>query len=358
MRSGIQTVQEGTSGRFLAENAERYLAKVFGVDDLKVKDAGQFSGGISRQNWYVDTIWHTPEGKPVERSVVVKLDPPSSLLESRRQVEYSMLKAFWLVPGVPVPQTLFIEDDPEPLGMACFGMERLDGVTRQNAILEPAFKATGPRIARQAFEILGRIAAADYRNLELEGVVDVPAPEVAWVPQLDYWEQIIRDFGLGPLPVTSAVIRRLRREPPPPLPHLAIVQGDYHFGNWLYTPEGIVAVLDWEMAHLGDPHEDLAWALARNWRSGSQPNKIMEFLEPEEAIRVWEKARGEKVDYGALQWWTLFTHIKANAIWSKAAYEVATSNNAPIVYAVTAWKAIERQEVWMLEDMGISDNET
>jgi aminoglycoside phosphotransferase (APT) family kinase protein len=133
---------------------------------------------------------------------------------------------------------------------------------------------------------------------------------------------------------------------------LTVVHGDYHFGNWLYTSEEIVAIVDWEMAHLGDPHEDLAWAILKNWRSESAPTKVMQFLDPEEAIDAWESTSGLKVDRDALRWWTLFSHIKAQAIWAKAVFRFAARTDAPLAYAIAGWKNFARQEAWMLEEIG------
>jgi aminoglycoside phosphotransferase (APT) family kinase protein len=122
----------------------------------------------------------------------------------------------------------------------------------------------------------------------------------------------------------------------------------------MYSPSGITGVVDWEMAHLGDPHEDLAWALLPDWRSGSQPNKIMEFLEPEEAIGIWEKARGLKCDHNSLHWWTVFSHVKACAIWAKARCEFASNPNSPLVYGFVSLTAIDVDEVMLLEEMGVA----
>ena len=65
---------------------------------------------------------------------------------------------------------------------------------------------------------------------------------------------------LEPQPIIRAAIRWLRANPPPPPERVSVVHGDYRVGNFLYTKEGIHGIVDWEMAHLGDPLEDLAWS--------------------------------------------------------------------------------------------------
>jgi aminoglycoside phosphotransferase (APT) family kinase protein len=345
-------MSDDLSNRLFSEKARDFLAKAFGADDLHVRGATLLQGGISRQTWRVDVGWQTPKSAPVERSLIFRVDPSDSLLESGRQVEYAMYQAFWRVPGVPVPEPLFLVDDPKPLGAPFMVVSWLPGETRQDAILAPEYRESGRRIAARVFEILGSIAAADYRNLNLNGILPVPAPDHAWKVQLDHWQKVIHDRGVVPLPITSGALRLLYRKPPPPPQRLVVVHGDYHFGNWLYTPQDVIAIVDWEMAHLGDPHEDLAWAFLRNWRSGSAPDKIMQFLDPEEAIRIWESTSGLKVDRTALRWYTLFNHIKAQAIWASAVSRFAVSTDAPLAYAIAGWKNFARQEVWMLEEMG------
>jgi aminoglycoside phosphotransferase (APT) family kinase protein len=345
-------MRDDPSSRSLSGKARDYLAKGFGTDDLYVRQATQFEGGISRQTWRVDVGWQTAASAPVERSLIIRLDPPDSLLESGRRTEYAMYQAFWPVAEVPVPEPLFCEDDPEPLGMPFMVVSWLPGEAGPAAILAPEYQESGKRLAARVFEILGSIAAADYRSLGLEGKLPVPALDEAWAIQLNQWEKAINDSSIVPLPVTRAAIRLLRREPPPTLPRLAVVHGDYHFGNWLYTPEDIIAIVDWEMAHLGDPLEDLAWAFLKNWRSETTPEKIMQFLDPEEAIDIWERTSGLKVDHDALGWWMLFSHIKAQAIWAKAVCRFTASAGAPLAYAIAGWKNFARQEAWMLEEMG------
>jgi aminoglycoside phosphotransferase (APT) family kinase protein len=336
----------------IPERFREYLAGKLGFEDVVVHHAELLFGGYSRESWRIDASWLTANGVRTERSMILRLDPPSSLLESNRRIEFAMYKAFWSVPGVPVPEPLFIEDDPGPLGMPFFVMSRLDGVAWPGELRNPIYKDKWSGIARQMFEILGLIAAQDYRDLGLDDVLAAPSVDEAWAMQLDYWEKIIHDHDIGPLPVISAVIRKLRREPPPAAQKVSVVHGDYRIGNYLYSPKGIIGILDWELAHLGDPIEDLAWSFARNWHFEAAPGKVAGKLMPDEAIRIWEGVSGLKVDRNALRWWTLFTHVKAYAMWVSAANKAATDSTRQLVNSDIAWKNMYAQELWMLEDMG------
>ncbi|MBI3376630.1 MAG: phosphotransferase family protein [Betaproteobacteria bacterium] len=334
-----------------AESTQKYLAKALRIGDLRVEGVQRLAGGISREAWRVDTNAIEVDG--TRRSFVFRLDPPTSLLESSRQLEFAMFRMFKNVPEVPVPEAVCVEDDPAPLGAPFIATALLPGVADPGKILALEFDVAGPLIARQMFEILGSIASVDHRG-RLDEVLEVPAPEDVWSIQLEHWEKIIHENSIGPMPVTSAAIRRLKREPPLPPKQLSVVHGDYRLGNYLYTPNGIVAILDWEMAHLGDPHEDLAWAFARNWQLKAAPNRVAGFLTSEEAIRIWEQASGIDVDRDSLRWWSLFTHVKAAALWITGAHQFIENAPREVTYAAAAWRNLEKQELWMLEVMGVT----
>ena len=129
---------------------------------------------------------------------------------------------------------------------------------------------------------------------------------------MDWWEAIFRKGEGVTEPIVHAAIRWLRRNPPPAAAKPAIVHGDYRAGNFLFTPDGqISAILDWEMCHIGDPLEDVAWAIDPFW-------PMTRHLPLDEGLAAWERASGMIVDRTALAWWRLFTAVKASAIWATA----------------------------------------
>ena len=135
------------------------------------------------------------------------------------------------------------------------------------------------KIAEQKWSILGEIATADPAKLGLVGTMESVAPDQCWKRELDYWEGVLDSDELIPQPIMRAAIRWMRRNPPPPAQKVSVVHGDYRTGNFLFDEQGrIHGILDWEMAHLGDPLEDLGWSLNRVWcwahddrRGGSDP---------------------------------------------------------------------------------------
>ena len=117
-------------------------------------------------------------------------------------------------------------------------------------------------------------------------------PETCWSTELDHWERELDKDELHPNPIGRAAVRRLRRHPPKPAQKLSVVHGDYRSGNFMHDGEGrILAILDWEMAHIGDPLEDLGWAIDPLW-SHFDPTRVVGLLPRAEAIAVWEAVVG------------------------------------------------------------------
>jgi aminoglycoside phosphotransferase (APT) family kinase protein len=131
---------------------------------------------------------------------------------------------------------------------------------------------------------------------------------------------------------------------------VSVVHGDYRVGNFLYTKEGIKGVVDWEMAHLGDPLEDLAWSFMELWRFGTP--LMGGIVTREEAIRTWEAASGLKADLDALHWWDVFSGLKAQGIWLTGAKAFDGGKTQEPILAWTSWGLINRQDEILLRSMG------
>lgn len=154
---------------------------------------------------------------------------------------------------------------------------------------------------------------------------------------------------LHPSPITHAAARWLRDHPPPPPSKLALVHGDYRTGNFLYDENGILrAVLDWEMAHLGDPLEDLAWSL--DPRQNVDRRGLAGGLLPHaQAIDFWKRASGQRIDAEAFRWWQVFSAFKALAIWLLSARTFHEGLDKRPVHARIGWLLVERQQRVLLD---------
>jgi aminoglycoside phosphotransferase (APT) family kinase protein len=101
----------------------------------------------------------------------------------------------------------------------------------------------------------------------------------------------------------------------PPERDRTLVHGDYRMGNVIVGPEGLRAVLDWELAHVGDPHEDLAWMCTKTWRFGNPAAPVGGVGAREPFYAAYERESGRRLDRGALHYWEILSTAKVCVVW-------------------------------------------
>jgi aminoglycoside phosphotransferase (APT) family kinase protein len=194
---------------------------------------------------------------------------------------------------VPVPRVRHILVPEDGLGEGAV-TERIEGETIPARVLrQPELAQARKRMAAQC----GRILAAIHR---------VPAGPLPFLRHFDaaetlaLFERTLDRVGL-PVPALELALRWAHAR----LPQRArttLVHGDFRTGNFIVGPEGIRAVLDWEIAHVGDPMEDLGYLCMRTWRFGGS-GPVGGFGAREELFAAYEKASGLAVDREQARFW-------------------------------------------------------
>ncbi len=333
----------------IARYAEHRLPDAVSV---RVKELHRIHGGASRETYRVCLAIRDRNGKEGEQRWVLRRDPEGSLIETERRNEFDAYSAFHGT-CVPVPRPLWLEENLDWLDRPFFVMEEVRGCeSSPQALLAPPYEQHGERIGEQAWRILGEIARTDPVSVGLEGRMERPMPEDCWRRELERWERVIDEDAPCPQPIGRAALRWLRRNPPTAAQKLSVVHADFRTGNFLVDPSGeIRAILDWEMAHLGDPLEDLAWSLNRVW-CWARDDRVGGLIPREHAIRVWEKSSGLVADPAALHWWDLFSSVKGLAIWLSSGDEYTRGKNQDPILAFTSWWLPNAQDRAILETMG------
>jgi aminoglycoside phosphotransferase (APT) family kinase protein len=312
-----------------------YLAAKLGVRDLEISNLARIPGGASRET-YRFRARYARDGNTVERALILRRDPPASLIETERAAEFRAYQAFHKL-GLPVPEPIALELDGAALDRPFFIMEEIENCAVASILAPDPYGAHGEKIGEQFFRVLGRIAGADPKALGLADFEGARDPAQCWSHEIARWEKVIEEDEREPQPIVRAAIRWLKRHPPPPPRRICIVHGDYRTGNFLFDGEGnIRAILDWEMAHLGDPLEDLGWALDPLWNRGGA-DTAAGMLSRSRAVAIWEEASGLKVDSAALARWEIFASLKGAAIWISAAREYGEGRNTDPVNAFSGW---------------------
>jgi aminoglycoside phosphotransferase (APT) family kinase protein len=281
----------------LASVAARHLEP-----EVTVEGVRRLSGGASRETWTFDA--RHPDGRV--DALVLRRDPGGHALgSSDRATEYELVRAA-AAAGVPVPAVRFLLDPDDGLG-AGFVMDRVEGETIPRKILrDDAFTDARPRLAAQCGEIAARIHAVDVATLP-----SMPVQTAA--DQVKQYRSIIDGFG-EPHPVFELALRWLESEQPDATSKPRLVHGDFRNGNFIVGPEGIRSVLDWELAHLGDPVEDLGWLCVRSWRFGHDDRTVGGFGTVDELLAAYQAAGGAPVDPEHVRYWEVFGTLKWGVI--------------------------------------------
>jgi len=320
---------------------------------VQVTAVRRIPGGASRETWAFDATWEEG-GRTLCRGFILRRDPPASVVVTERDVEFQVMDAAGRA-GIPVPRVLWLERDGRHLERPFFIMERIDGceTSPQALLADPTYQQARPRLARRLVEVLAAIHALDWRALGLqEALGPPPSPEECARREIEKWEGVLERAALEPQPVLRAALRWLRRHLPPPAQRIVLVHGDYRVGNFLYDPQGeIRGVLDWEMAHLGDPLEDVAWACLRPWRWAGD-ERVGGLLGRDDFCHLYQELTGLPVAAEALRFWEVLGNVKLAAIFLTGARALAEGRSREPILALTA-RGNPRLELEVMALMGV-----
>ena len=282
-----------------------FLAAASGDAEVALTNLRRVPGGASRETWAFDARFGS---QGTTRPLILRRDPGPTTVGSDRALEFRVLRAAHTA-GVPVPEVLWLGDDPAILDGQFFVMERVDGEALARRLLrEPRYAEARRAMTGQLGAILAGIHAVpidDAALAALPGTGDEAPPATV---ELARYEQLYRALAPEPHPVIEYGLRWLAARIPAP-GRRVLVHGDYRIGNVLFGPEGVRVILDWEQAHVGDPMEDLGWMCVRAWRFGS-PLPVGGIGERDEFFRAYERAGGDAVDPEVVRFWEACGDLK------------------------------------------------
>ncbi len=283
------------------------LAKVYGFGST-LADLQKLSGGASRETWSFDVS--TPEGETVplilkRDPVIVEPDGSISTEESRlgvtRATEGRLMELAGGA-GVPVPDVAFYlsEDERTTEG---FVMQRLQGEALGLRILrEDAYADARLKLAFQCGH-----AAARLHGMQQTALPELQSLDVA--EELAYHHELMSSVD-HPYPGFEYGFRWLEERLELAGDAHTLVHGDFRNGNFLVGPDGLRGVLDWEIAHLGNPLNDLGWICVRSWRYGYLKKPVGGFGEIAELQAGYEAGGGGWVSEEAIRYWEVFGTLR------------------------------------------------
>jgi aminoglycoside phosphotransferase (APT) family kinase protein len=267
---------------------------------VRIQALRRCSGGASRETWALDAV----DNDQLLHPLVLRRDPSGQQGATGRGTEYAVLTAAERA-GVPAPPVRALLQPDDELG-AGFLMDRIEGETIPRRILrEEMFAAARPRIAAQCGTIAVQIHAVDPATLP-------ELPVMGARDQLDQQRSLLDAFD-QPHPALELGLRWLD-ERVPEATEPALVHGDFRNGNFVIGPDGIRAVLDWELAHLGDPIEDLGWLCVKSWRFGNADLIAGGFGSLDELLAAYADASGTAITEDAVRFWVVLGTVKWGVI--------------------------------------------
>lgn len=245
----------------------------------------------------------------IQQGLILRLGPPYGLFAPySAQPQHAALK---LLEGsaVPAPRSYWWSDDATILGAPFFISERVAGaapVPWMNATSAGFEESYRKNIGAQFVLAIAGLHTAEWRGREGFADKGITADNAA-IRQIEEWEANRERWALKPYPMLTWALRWLRRNLPV-APRVSLVHGDYRLGNFLEQDGRITAILDWELVHLGDPHEDLGWAFLPQYSGGS--GLVCRLLSKEAFIAQYEREAGFKVQPASLHFYLVFSLVK------------------------------------------------
>lgn len=263
----------------------RALARMAGGASLPLSNIVRLSGGANMESWSFD--WGGA-GYVLRRA-------PSALMMADRpfghDVEAALVRAAH-AGGVRAPEVVGELHADDDLGTG-YVMKRIEAdVAPAKILADPP-----PRLIHDLAREMARIHAIAPR-------ADIAIPVMDTAEALAELKTRFMAYG-GDRPIIALALRWCEDNlPPPAAPRL--VHGDLRMGNVMVAPDGLAAVLDWELAHWGDPHEDLAYGCMTVWRFGNIDKPAFGLADLDTYFAAYEAESGTTVDPARFRFWLVY----------------------------------------------------
>ncbi|MDT3446904.1 MULTISPECIES: phosphotransferase family protein [unclassified Pseudofrankia] len=292
------------------------------------------TGGYSR---LMSRVWVEDSGG--RRGYVMRADPPpgQSIIDTDRRAEWALLCALWDAGTVPLPAPLFFDPTGDEVGSPAIFTELVPGPSVHSAAL------TRDRSEHLAMSAQLADVAAAIHTFELGALPPGVAVPPSWDAYIDarirQWVDAERTYPGGD-PFMRMIAAWLPKNKPAPLP-LSLVHGDFQPTNAVVDVDGTYRMVDWELAHVGDPREDLGWMVLCG--ANQPPWLIAE--DPETFYERYRKATGfgaDEVNPATIAYFTVLgaTDVFLGEIVSLAALIRGETSNISVAYTSCAVAAM------------------
>lgn len=299
---------------------------------FQVRNAHWLAGGASKLQMGFDLVWDRPGKGPTTTKMVLRTDLAESLHATSRLREFQIVNA--MKGTLPVPEAFWVDVLGEHLPYPGIVYGFASGVTKPSTAksgvsglgtwMPPDVRnALAPQFVRD----LARLHTFDFSkaNLSSFDVPQIGTENAHWA--VSWWDRVWAEDAAEEVPLMALASSWLHKHAPA-VDRLSIVHGDFRTGNYLFDEPTLTIStwLDWELARIGDRHQDLAWSTSKAFSTMTEDGKtvLISGLMPEgEFLDAYEKASGLKVDRKALHYYQVFNAYSMIAMTLGTSYRVA-----------------------------------
>jgi aminoglycoside phosphotransferase (APT) family kinase protein len=329
LRNRALPAYEPVSVANLEKRLQAFLARR--LPGARVEGLARMAGGGSKEQFRFEISGAGAR----DGSHVLRMDPREGVVETDRTREFTLLRA--MEARVPVPRAVWLDAEGGELGRPSIIMSFVAGVIKPSDGATGNITGTGlvfdarwrAILAPQFLDMLAAIHAFDWRTLP-DALFPAPRADpfqpALW--QVNWWSRVWREDSVAAMPLV-AVAEAWMRDNLPACREPVLVHGDFRSGNFLFDEreQTVSAMLDWELAHVGDPHEDLAWILQNHVEEDGvryQSGLITEAA----LIDGYVRLTGRRVDRAALHFYRVLGAYKCLVIAGATALRVARERHS------------------------------
>jgi len=309
------------------------LAPQIHAQGRAIEGLQRLSGGASQESWSFDLRLDGDDRLPL----ILRRAPAGATVRGAGHAtlaQQARLQTLAAAAGVPVPAVVLVLRPDQGLGEG-YLMQRVEGETLGRRIVgDVRLEAARQGLARQCGQALARIHRMPVAALP-------PLRRAPPAGELAHYEQQHRAHGLHK-PVFELALHWLKAHAPAGDATLVPVHGDFRNGNLMVGEDGLRAVLDWELAHLGDPMEDLGWLCVNSWRFGRHELPVGGFGTREQLFAGYAEGGGQ-VDAARVHYWEVLGTLKWGVICQSMAHAYLSGAERNVERAAIGRRASEAE---------------
>jgi len=301
---------------------------------IEIVDVARLSGGASKEQ-FAFTLRRA--GDIEGERLVLRMDPLEAIAQTCRGREAQVHRAFQNI--LPVAPVRSLDADGDLIGQPAIILGYVHGVTEPTqgkghgiSGIGTHFEEWASKLAPQFLDALAKVHRFDWHSADLSYfAAPEPGTRQAAIWQVNWWSRVWWDGAVQPVAI-QAYAERWLRENAPICDNPVMCHSDLRLGNFMFEePSGqFTAVLDWELAHIGDFHEDLAWSMQRlfgTWTDGGE-FLVSGLIPRAQFLSVYEELSGNRIDPVKLRYYEVLNAYKCAVIDLGQAMRAATEGNS------------------------------